>query len=131
MYSVAPAKNSLDDAVDPAKRTRAMNISTTLKGTGDYYRRMGRGLNLPHSPIRLCDIPHWLLSPFYTVFATTDPLSVPIANIVICKIPLLPLAIERWGGGCGFLVPKGVHLLLYSQKPGNVSWDNKHSITVL
>ena len=91
----------------------------------------GKGLNLPHSPIRLCDIPHWLLSPFYTVFATTDPLSVPIANIVICKIPLLPLAIERWGGGCGFLVPKGVHLLLYSQKPGNVSWDNKHSITVL
>ena len=83
MYSVAPAKNSVDDAVDPAKRTRAMNISTTLKGTGDYYRRMGRGLNLPHSPIRLCDIPHWLLSPFYTVFATTDPLSVPIANIVI------------------------------------------------
>ena len=31
MYSMALAKNSLDDAVDLARTTRAMNISTTLK----------------------------------------------------------------------------------------------------
>ena len=43
-------------------------------------------------------------SPLYTVFATTDPLSVPIANIVIPpnNTPLLPQAIEgRGGGGVG------------------------------
>ena len=31
MYSMLLAKNSLDDAIDPAKTKRAMNISTTLK----------------------------------------------------------------------------------------------------
>ena len=66
----------------------------------------------------VCD--HWF--PFCSHCKHCDPPS---------NTPLLPLAIERWGGGCGFLVPKGVHLLLYSHKPGNVSWDNKHSITVL
>ena len=53
---MALAKNSLEDAVDLARTTRAMNISTTLKHwleTGDYYRRMGRGLNLPDPPLRL------------------------------------------------------------------------------
>ena len=31
MHSMALAKNSLDDAFDLARTTRAMNISTTLK----------------------------------------------------------------------------------------------------
>ena len=31
MYPMALAKNSLDDAVDLARTTRAMNISTTFK----------------------------------------------------------------------------------------------------
>ena len=46
-----------------------------------------------------------------TVFATTDSLSVPFANIVIppSYTPLLPQAIEGWEWG--LLGPLGVHLL--------------------
>ena len=71
---------------------------------------MGRGLNLPDPPIRLCWYSSlavkWqfiFFSPLNTVFATTDSLSVPFANIVIppSYTPLLPHAIEGWGGGGG------------------------------
>ena len=66
------------------------------------------------------------------MFATTDSLSVPFANIVIppSYTPLLPHAIEGWGGGrWGLLGPLGVQLLF--PKTWGVSRDNKHSITVL
>ena len=110
---------------------------------------MGWGLNLPDPPIRLCWYSSlavkWqfiFFSPLNTVFATTDSLSVPFANIVIppSYTPLLPQAIEGWGGGVGvtgslrstLTIPKNLGMsagitstLLQYCRVGKKSWSWK------